>query len=233
VDTVFPLEGCFGGTSALAGTSAIFFAGQADTIVNPALVKGCFNQADDFPAAYAEAAGATHFTPANNGGTFRGAATAWARWQLAGDAEAGALFTGASPGLASSQEWSVYEANDLLRDLGTPAPEPTTPTTAAPEPTTPTTAPGTPTTAAPEPTTPTTAPGTPTTAAPVPTTPTTAPGTPTTAPPAPGSGSLAEALAADGNTFDRNAFDYDVVTEIIGAAARSSSPRPTPSASST
>jgi hypothetical protein len=138
VDTIFPLQGAIGGSvTNLRSTSALFFAGQRDTLVSPTLVRRDFTRTSGIPAGYAELAGASHFVPVGNGGDFRGVATAWARWRLAGDATAGALFAGTSPGLASDRSWT-FESNALLRALspgdgggGTPptTPPPTTPPT--------------------------------------------------------------------------------------------------------
>ena len=51
--------------------------------------------------------GGTYRQP--HGGEFARVATAWYLWQLTGDAEAGALFTG--DGLAASPEWTVEKKN--------------------------------------------------------------------------------------------------------------------------
>lgn len=138
VDTIFPLQG-YGAPTARAGLTAIYFAGQNDTILTPAIVRSSFTGSSGIPAAYAELAGATHFVPIGNAGGFRGPATAWARWQLAGDANGRGLFVGAGCGLCSSPEWSAYEANARLQNLAPPTP--TTSTTAPPPPTTTSTVP--------------------------------------------------------------------------------------------
>ena len=93
-----------------------------------------FDQSTGIPAAYAELAGATHFTPVGDAGGFRGPATAWARWQLADDTNGRGLFVGASCGLCTSADWE-YEANSRLQDQ-TP---PSTTTTSTPGGTTTTT----------------------------------------------------------------------------------------------
>jgi alpha-beta hydrolase superfamily lysophospholipase len=124
VDTVFPLEGWRADPTGLRATSAIYFAGENDTIVSPSSVRQDFTQTTGVPAAYAELAGASHFTAVGNAGGFRGVATAWARWQLADDANAAPLFEGTSPGLGSDPAWSEYEANALLRGGGNPDPDP-------------------------------------------------------------------------------------------------------------
>jgi hypothetical protein len=138
VDTIFPLQG-YGAPTARAGLTAIYFAGQNDTILTPAIVRSSFTGSSGIPAAYAELAGATHFVPIGNAGGFRGPATAWARWQLAGDSNGRGLFVGAGCGLCSSPEWSAYEANARLQNLAPPTP--TTSTTAPPPPTTTSTVP--------------------------------------------------------------------------------------------
>lgn len=45
------------------------------------------------------------------GGEFARVATAWYKWQLKGDQEAGKLFTGTTPGLAQSPGWVVEKKN--------------------------------------------------------------------------------------------------------------------------
>lgn len=45
------------------------------------------------------------------GGEFARAATAWYKWQLKGDQEAGKLFSGKTPGLAKSEGWVVEKKN--------------------------------------------------------------------------------------------------------------------------
>lgn len=53
--------------------------------------------------------GGTYSQP--NGGEFARVATAWYKWQLKQDQEAGKLFTGNSPGLSLSSEWTVEKKN--------------------------------------------------------------------------------------------------------------------------
>ena len=45
------------------------------------------------------------------GGEFARVATAWYKWQLKGDQEAGKLFTGKTPGLSTSEGWVVQKKN--------------------------------------------------------------------------------------------------------------------------
>ena len=118
IDTVFPLQG-YGGPRGTTAT-ALYFAGQNDTIIQPSTVRSSFDQSTGIPAAYAELAGATHFTPLGNAGGFRGPATAWARWQLAGDTNGRGLFVGANCGLCTSPEWE-YEANARLQNQTPPS----------------------------------------------------------------------------------------------------------------
>ncbi|HEY8525025.1 MAG TPA: hypothetical protein VIL48_08690 [Acidimicrobiales bacterium] len=118
VKTTAPLEPWSQNQSGLQDSdTAIFFAGQNDTIVPPSTVRARYTGVD-IAAAYAELAGATHFTAVGNVGGFRGPATAWFRWQLMGDTNARSLFVGADCGLCNSNDWSVYEANARLQSLG-------------------------------------------------------------------------------------------------------------------
>ncbi len=136
IDTVFPLQG-YGGPRGTTAT-ALYFAGEADTIIQPSTVRASFDQSSGIPAAYAELAGATHFTPVGNAGGFRGPATAWARWQLAADTNGRGVFVGANCGLCASGEWE-YVANARLQDTIPPS----TTTTSTPGGSTTTTAPPT------------------------------------------------------------------------------------------
>lgn len=53
--------------------------------------------------------GGTYAQP--HGGEFARVATAWYKWQLKDDQEAGKMFTGSPSGLAQSQEWTVEKKN--------------------------------------------------------------------------------------------------------------------------
>jgi hypothetical protein len=53
--------------------------------------------------------GGTYGQP--HGGEFAKVATAWYKWQLKGDKEAGKTFTGGQPGLAKSSDWKVEKKN--------------------------------------------------------------------------------------------------------------------------
>jgi hypothetical protein len=108
VDTVFPFEPDRGVAAAVRGP-ALMMAGEWDTLVAPQSVHAAY-QALRAPGGYAELKWATHLTPLVDGGGFRFAATAWARWQLMDDATARAQFVGAGCGLCTSTGWK-YEVN--------------------------------------------------------------------------------------------------------------------------
>jgi pimeloyl-ACP methyl ester carboxylesterase len=113
VDTTFPVEaGFFAGSVFTYRVPTLFLAGQNDSLRTG--IRAQYDATRNVPAAYAELAGASHLTPLGNGGGFRAAVTAWARWQLMGDTGARNQFVGASCGLCNSSAWSVYEANALL-----------------------------------------------------------------------------------------------------------------------
>jgi hypothetical protein len=84
-------------------------AGQLDTIMSPQSVRATY-QAMRVPAAFGVLNGATHVTGAGNGGGFRFAVTAWARWHLMDDENGRAQFVGTRCGLCSSLSWR-YETN--------------------------------------------------------------------------------------------------------------------------
>jgi hypothetical protein len=109
VDATMPVEGAFSANGGDVPT--LFLAGEDDTIARPSQIHDTYESADDIPAAYVELAGATHFTPANDGGYFPAVTTAWARWHLMGDENAKGWFVGASCGLCSQSQISDYEVN--------------------------------------------------------------------------------------------------------------------------
>ncbi|WP_244180811.1 hypothetical protein [Amycolatopsis pretoriensis] len=85
---------------------------QLDVIVVPALlVIPRYYAASQVPAVYGELAGATHFTPAGDGGGFRGAITAWFRYWLAGDQQARGVFFGPGCTLCADPAWSKVLRN--------------------------------------------------------------------------------------------------------------------------
>jgi hypothetical protein len=114
VKTMMPIEGAGGGSVTNPRLTALVMAGQNDTLVGTSGPRGLY-QGLTIPAAYAEAAGATHFTV--NNAAFRPATTAWALWQLKGDQTAKAQFVGANCGLCNNREWSTYLANARLQAL--------------------------------------------------------------------------------------------------------------------
>jgi hypothetical protein len=123
VDATVPFEPWLGEAGAIVG-SAFFMAGQTDGIVSSSSVEADFDDAYDIPAAFGELAGAGHFEPTGDGGGFRGAATAWAHWQLIGDRNGRGLFVGSNCRLCTSSAWSDYQANDLLQGSQPPDPDP-------------------------------------------------------------------------------------------------------------
>jgi hypothetical protein len=117
VDTAFPVEGGFFNSTGLTVTvPVLFLAGETDTLTPG--IRSAYDAATGIPAAFAELAGASHLVPLGDGGGFRPAITAWARWRLMGDATAGAQFLGANCGLCTSPAWSDYVANARLQQLG-------------------------------------------------------------------------------------------------------------------
>jgi Chlorophyllase enzyme len=123
IDVTFPIQG---GASPPPRGPFISFSGENDTLKTGN--RTAYNAATNIPAAYAEAAGASHLEPLGNGGAFRGASTAWARWHLMGDTTARSQFVGSNCGLCDSSEWAVYEANPRLQELGGGDPGTTTTT---------------------------------------------------------------------------------------------------------
>jgi len=96
--------------------TAMFFAGENDSVVPASSVRNRYNGVS-IAAGYAELNGANHFTPLGNAGNFRGALTAWMRWQLMGDTTARGQFVGTFCGLCTSSQWSDYVANARLQAL--------------------------------------------------------------------------------------------------------------------
>lgn len=111
VDTTVPIQpGPQGTVSALRGPT-FFLAGQLDFIVPALYVHSRYQQAGHVVGVYGELALATHFTPAGNGGGYRGPITAWMRFHLMGDEQARGVFFGASCGYCGSPEWWAFERN--------------------------------------------------------------------------------------------------------------------------
>lgn len=118
VKTTAPLEPWSQNQSGLQSTdTAIFFSGENDSIVPPSTVRARYTGVS-IAAAYAELAGASHFTALGDVGGFRGPTTAWFRWHLMGDTTARSQFVGAGCGLCTSSAFSEYEANARLESLG-------------------------------------------------------------------------------------------------------------------
>lgn len=112
VDVTVPVEpGPQGRIGDLKGPMFIL-GGERDLVVIPELlVIPRYNSADHVPAVYGELAGASHVTPAGDGGGFRGPITAWFRYFLMGDQQARAEFFGADCGACSSPVWSDFRRN--------------------------------------------------------------------------------------------------------------------------
>lgn len=109
VDAIFPFEPWLQNENGLTAAS-LFLGGENDSVVWPDTVRARFDGVgNSIPAAYAELAGATHFTALGDMGGFRGPTTAFARWQLMGDSEGGTVMAG----LGSDPAWSEYETNVL------------------------------------------------------------------------------------------------------------------------
>jgi hypothetical protein len=116
VDTVVPIEPFSGTDSGLHGPT-LYLAGEVDDIISAASVRAKYDsQGTRIPAAYAEAAGGSHYDPIVNGNEFRAPITAWLRWQLLGDTKARDQFVGPCA-YCSSSLWSVYVTNAPLRAL--------------------------------------------------------------------------------------------------------------------
>lgn len=113
VTTTFPVEGAW--SAAGVTVPILFLAGENDTIATPSSIYNTFNSANA-PSAYAEIAGASHFTPAGSGGYFRAVGVAWARWHLMDDDDAEGWFVGPNCGLCNDSELSDYEVNDEFED---------------------------------------------------------------------------------------------------------------------
>jgi hypothetical protein len=120
VNNAFPIEAGFfaGSTDATlnARVPTLFFAGEADSLRTG--IRQAYDRTANVAAAYAELAGASHLVPLGSGGGFRGPSTAWARWRMMGDSAAGNQFVGASCGLCTSNEWSVFDRNSRFGSLG-------------------------------------------------------------------------------------------------------------------
>ncbi|MFC8129976.1 acetylxylan esterase [Streptomyces sp. NPDC057302] len=114
VDVTVPIEpGPLGRVGGLKGPLLIL-GGERDLVVVPELlVIPRFEAADQVPAVYGELAGATHLTPAGDGGGFRGPITAWFRYFLMGDQEARGEYFGADCRACSSPVWSDFRRNAL------------------------------------------------------------------------------------------------------------------------
>ncbi|WP_414937150.1 hypothetical protein [Amycolatopsis sp. cmx-11-51] len=107
VDTIAPIYPLAFSSGSRVRGSAVFFAGQNDTIVSPSTVRRTYNQATQVPAIYAEQRGADHYGIPN----LHGPVTAWFRLHLMRDEQARGLYFGPNCTYCSSQFWSIYERN--------------------------------------------------------------------------------------------------------------------------
>jgi hypothetical protein len=89
----------------------LYLSGQYDVVVHPSVVRNLYDRSGHVVALLGNLAGATHLTPAGNGGGYRGPATAWLRSELLGDPDARPLFFGASCGFCSSPIWTEFLRN--------------------------------------------------------------------------------------------------------------------------
>ncbi|MEU3737585.1 acetylxylan esterase [Streptomyces sp. NPDC032198] len=112
VDVTVPVEpGPQGRIGDLKGP-LFLLGGEHDLVVIPELlVIPRYNGAGHVPAVYGELAGASHVTPAGDGGGFRGPITAWFRYFLMGDHEARGEFFGTDCRACSSPVWSDFRRN--------------------------------------------------------------------------------------------------------------------------
>jgi Chlorophyllase enzyme len=118
VRTAFPLEGGMTRPTGLAGKTVAYFEATGDTVIKSDTVKAnSFDTATDYAAAFVEFKGGTHGTPIDDKDAYRAAVTAWARWQLADDANAKPLFVGDKPGLAGNPAWARYLINEGMKAL--------------------------------------------------------------------------------------------------------------------
>lgn len=127
VDTTIAIQPWRASTTGIR-VPTLYLAGSADAVVSPTSVQGYFNASGAVPAAFGIRRGATHFEVLGDGGGFRSASTAWARYFLMADANAKGMFIGASCTLCTSSDWTTYRTNARLA-TATPIPPSTTPTT--------------------------------------------------------------------------------------------------------
>jgi dienelactone hydrolase len=85
----------------------LLLSGGADVLARPDQQQQPVFEAANQPVVWATLAGASHMIPLNGGGAYPGVITAWFRWRLMGDAQAGALFQGERCGYCVSPDWIV------------------------------------------------------------------------------------------------------------------------------
>ncbi|MFD4220606.1 alpha/beta hydrolase family protein [Streptomyces griseus] len=118
IDAILPIQpGPLANINAVH-VPALLLAGQQDSIVFPALVRGFYHAADHIPALYGELRGADHFTVVGDPGPFAAPTTAWFRAHLMGDQETRAQFFGPGCGIcADTATWSDVRRNSLALSL--------------------------------------------------------------------------------------------------------------------
>ncbi|HEY8538176.1 MAG TPA: hypothetical protein VIL28_04865 [Steroidobacteraceae bacterium] len=84
----------------------LLLSGSSDIIAGPTLNQAPVFARANVPVFWATRSGASHFEPVGDFGDFRGITTAWFLYQLRGDAQAAALFTGQCQ-MCSASGWSV------------------------------------------------------------------------------------------------------------------------------
>ena len=111
VGYTLPIQPAPGDESRLHGPT-FYLAGRLDTIVVPELmVKPMFESSDHIVALYGNLLVAQHLDPGVDGGPYRGAMTAWLRFELMGDEAARGLFYGPSCGYCDDPQWYEFLRN--------------------------------------------------------------------------------------------------------------------------
>ena len=83
----------------------LLLSGGSDMVV--ARAQPMIFEAAAPPAVWATLSGASHMTPAQGGGPYLAVTTAWFRWTLLRDAQAGSWFEGERCGLCRSASWTI------------------------------------------------------------------------------------------------------------------------------
>lgn len=91
----------------------LVLSGSVDAIAPPGANQQPLFEAAKTPVVWATLNGAGHLVPMFAGGVYPGIITAWFRWQLMGDAKAGAAFLGERCGYCVSTDWIVRRKGAL------------------------------------------------------------------------------------------------------------------------